>query len=218
MDRRVRLLPRLGGIIGGASVAGAEWRAGTVGTVLTWEPRRTRLLTARMGAAVILAAAIATLLQLLSLVLLLPAVLVNGTTAGADTGWWLALAAALVRASTLTALAALLALSIANIGRNTTAALAAIAGWLLVGEGLVRGLKPQWAAPPPRREPRHCAHLGAARGRPRNPQSRPSPRHTARLHRHSRHRLDRHLPTPRPRGLNRRVRREEPPFALTRML
>ena len=135
----------LGGVIGGASVAGAEWRAGTVGTVLTWEPRRTRLLTARMGAAAILAAAIATLLQLLSLVLLLPAVLVNGTTAGADSGWWLALAAALVRASTLTALAALLALSIANIGRNTTAALAAIAGWLLVGEGLVRGLKPQWA-------------------------------------------------------------------------
>ncbi len=52
----------VGGMIGGASVAGAEWRAGTVATVLTFEPRRTRLLTARIGAAAILAAVIATLL------------------------------------------------------------------------------------------------------------------------------------------------------------
>jgi hypothetical protein len=134
----------VGGMIGGASVAGAEWRAGTVATVLTWEPRRTRLLGARMLASAILAAVIATLLQLLSLALLLPAVLVNGTTAGVDGEWWVGLAAAIARASALTALAALLALSIANIGRNTTAALAAITGWLLVGEGLVRGLKPSW--------------------------------------------------------------------------
>ena len=135
----------IGGMIGGASVAGAEWRAGTVATVLTWEPRRTRLLAARMGAAGILAAAIATVLQLCSLVLLLPAVVVNGTTAGTDGAWWLGLAGAVGRASALTALAAVLALAIANIGRNTTAALAAITGWLLVGEGLVRGLKPGWA-------------------------------------------------------------------------
>jgi len=110
-----------------------------------WGPRRARLLTARMGAAGILAALIATLLQLVSLALLLPAVLVNGTTAGADGGWWLGLAAAVVRSSLLTALAAVLALSIANIGRNTAAALTAITGWLLVGEGLIRGLKPSWA-------------------------------------------------------------------------
>jgi len=134
----------VGAMIGGASVAGAEWRAGTVATVLTWEPRRTRLLTARMGAAAILAAVIATLLQLLSLVLLSPAVLLNGTTEGADSGWWLGLAGAIARASALTGLTAVLALAIANIGRNTTAALAAITGWLLVGEGLVRGLEPSW--------------------------------------------------------------------------
>ena len=37
----------------GASAVGAEYRAGTVTTILTWEPRRTRLLLARIGAAVI---------------------------------------------------------------------------------------------------------------------------------------------------------------------
>ncbi len=30
----------MGGLFGGATVAGAEWRAGTVTTLLTWEPRR----------------------------------------------------------------------------------------------------------------------------------------------------------------------------------
>lgn len=135
----------VGGMIGGASVAGAEWRASTVDTILTWEPRRTRLLCARIAGAGILAAVIATLLQLISLALLLPAVLINGTTTGTDRTWWLGLASAIGRASALTALAAVLALAIANIGRNTTAALAVITGWLLVAEGLLRNLKPGWA-------------------------------------------------------------------------
>ncbi|MGH8991361.1 MAG: hypothetical protein ACRDZ7_07530, partial [Acidimicrobiia bacterium] len=33
----------VGGLLGGAAVVGGEWKAGTVGTVLTWEPRRVRL-------------------------------------------------------------------------------------------------------------------------------------------------------------------------------
>jgi hypothetical protein len=38
----------------------------------------------------------------------------------------------------------MLGLAIANLGRNTTAALAVICGWLLVVEGLVRALRPEW--------------------------------------------------------------------------
>jgi hypothetical protein len=135
----------IGALIGGASVAGAEWRAGTVATVLTWEPRRTRLLTARMASAAVLAAVIAALLQVIFLAAAVPAVLLNGSTAGTDADWWLGLTTAVVRGSLLSGLAAVLALSIANLGRNTTAALAVVGGWLLVGEGLVRGLKPAWA-------------------------------------------------------------------------
>jgi hypothetical protein len=44
------LLLVMGALVGGASVAGAEWRAGTVTTVLTWEPRRVRLNLARTAA------------------------------------------------------------------------------------------------------------------------------------------------------------------------
>jgi hypothetical protein len=135
----------IGGMIGGASVAGAEWRFGTVASVLTWEPRRTRLLTARLAAAASLAAAIAFALQVLSLLLLAPAVAFNGTTAGTDLGWWLGLGAAMLRVSLLTALAAVLGVAIANLGRNTTAALATICGWLLVVEGLIRTLRPGWS-------------------------------------------------------------------------
>jgi hypothetical protein len=135
----------IGGMIGGASVAGAEWRWGTVSTLLTWEPRRTRLLGARLGSAAILAATISFALQVVSLLLLTPAVLTTGSTAGTDLEWWLGLVAAMLRISALTALAAVLGLAIANLGRNTTAALAVICGWLLVVEGLIRALRPGWS-------------------------------------------------------------------------
>src|SRR4051794_21521017 len=49
----------IGGIIGGAAVAGAEWRAGTITTVLTWEPRRVRLNLTRTAACGIAAFVIA---------------------------------------------------------------------------------------------------------------------------------------------------------------
>ena len=44
------LMLLVGGLLGGASVVGAEWRSGTVITVLTWEPRRVRLLASERAA------------------------------------------------------------------------------------------------------------------------------------------------------------------------
>jgi hypothetical protein len=49
----------VGALVGGATVAGAEWRAGTVTALLTWEPRRVRVHLARVVACTMLAAAIA---------------------------------------------------------------------------------------------------------------------------------------------------------------
>ena len=132
----------LGGMFGGATVAGAEWRYGTVTTTLTWEPRRLRLHGARLAAAGILAGAIAAALQCLFLAALLPAVLANGSTAGTDAGWWWELAAVVARISVLTAGAAVLALSLATRGRNTAFALVTVFAWLLVVENLIRGLRP----------------------------------------------------------------------------
>ena len=65
----------LGGLFGGATVAGAEWRAGTVTTLLTWEPRRLRVHLSRCAACAVLAAVISFALQAVFLASLLPAVL-----------------------------------------------------------------------------------------------------------------------------------------------
>ncbi len=135
----------IGGFFAGAAVAGAEWRAGTITTVLTWEPRRVRLHLARTAACGILAFVIAFLLQVVFLASFLPAVLANGSTAGADSNWWQALALAMARSSLLTALAAMLAVGLATLGRNTAFALASVFAWMAVVEGLIRGLRPGWA-------------------------------------------------------------------------
>jgi len=131
-----------GGLIGGATVGGAEWRAGTITTLLTWEPRRVRLQLARCAACATLAALISFLLQIVFLAALLPAPLANGSTAGLDGPWWTALLAATARTSLLTAAAATLGCALSTLGRNTAFALVTVFAWITVVEGLIRGLRP----------------------------------------------------------------------------
>jgi hypothetical protein len=135
----------MGGFIGGASVAGAEWRAGTIATVLTWEPRRFRLHMARTLACGMLAFLIATALQLVFLVALVPAVVANGSSEGLDASWWVALLAAAVRTSLLTSIAAMLGVALATLGRNTAFALVVVFAWVAVVENVLRGLQPDLA-------------------------------------------------------------------------
>jgi hypothetical protein len=72
-------------------------------------------------------------------------VFAHGTTAGADASWWSALALAMLRTGLLTALAAVVGVALATIGRNTAFALGVVFAWLAVAEGLIRGLRPSWA-------------------------------------------------------------------------
>ena len=132
----------VGAAICGASVTGAEWRAGTITTVLTWEPSRIRLHAARTASAGILAFVIGTGLQVAFLASAVPAVALNGTTTGTGAAWWGGLLAAVARISVITALVAVLAASIATIGRNTSAALIALAAWALVVERTIAALRP----------------------------------------------------------------------------
>jgi ABC-2 type transport system permease protein len=135
----------MGGLIGGASVVGAEWRAGTVTTLLTWEPRRLRVLGARIGATTVLAAVIACALQVLLLAAFLPSVVGHGTTAGVDGEWVWSLIGAIARIGAVTGLAAALAAALATIARNTAAAVVAPFVWFALVEPLVRGLAPERA-------------------------------------------------------------------------
>ena len=63
----------VGAAICGASVAGAEWKAGTITTALTWEPARLRLHAARTASAAILAFAIGFALEVVYLAAAVPA-------------------------------------------------------------------------------------------------------------------------------------------------
>lgn len=135
----------LGAFFGGATVAGGEWRAGTVATVLTWEPRRLRLHAARSASATVLALGISFVLQVIFLTAFVPAVLANGTTDGVDGSFWWGLLGAMGRTSLLSAAAALLAVALATVARNTAFAVIAMFTWLMVVEGLIRGLRPSWA-------------------------------------------------------------------------
>ena len=79
----------IGAAICGASVAGAEWKWGTVTTALTWEPRRVRLHLARTLSAGVLAFFIGLALQVIFFVAALPAVFAHGNTDGVDGAWWI---------------------------------------------------------------------------------------------------------------------------------
>ena len=135
----------IGGFFAGAAVAGAEWRAGTITTVLTWEPRRVRLNLTRTAACGICAFVVALVLQVVFLASFLPAVFANGTTTGTSSGWWTSLALALGRTALITSFAAMLAVALATLGRNTAFALAAVFAWIVVIEGMIRGMRPAWA-------------------------------------------------------------------------
>ena len=132
----------LGGFFGGATVAGAEWRAGTITTVLTWEPRRLRLHSARLASGAILAFVISFALQVVFLASFAPAVVFNGTSDGVDGSFWYSLAVVMARTSVITAAAAVLAMSLATAARNTAFAVIAMFAWIVVIEGLIRALKP----------------------------------------------------------------------------
>src|SRR5687768_4237204 len=62
----------MGALIGGAAVVGGEWWSGGVTTLLTWDPRRVRVLLARLAAIVTCSFVIGVALQLVALAALVP--------------------------------------------------------------------------------------------------------------------------------------------------
>jgi len=134
----------IGGLIGGASVIGAEWRAGTMATLLTWEPRRVRVAVVKLAVVGSLAAVIHVLLQAVFAGALLPTILTKGTTAGADAVWWRGAVGAVARGAAITGMAATLGGAIAMIGRNTSATLGAAFAYVMILEQLLRAWRPEF--------------------------------------------------------------------------
>ena len=141
----VFLMLIVGALIGGAMVTGGEWRAGTVVTVSTWEPRRVRLLGARFLACAVLAAVIGLGLLALFVAATLPVAFAKGSTAGVDGAFVVALAGGVARGLSIVALAAVVGAAVANLGRTSTAAIVGLFGYNAIVEPVLRGVWPRKA-------------------------------------------------------------------------
>jgi ABC-2 type transport system permease protein len=126
-----------------ASSIGAEWESGTFAALLTWEPRRPRVLAAKV---VVPVAAMTVVAALLGSVLLLGADLaaaIRGTTAGTTPQLVHELLSMAGRCLGLIALVSLIGAALATVTRHTVAVVAAIGGYLVAGE-LVGGIVSTW--------------------------------------------------------------------------
>lgn len=127
----------------GATSIGAEWQKGTLQTILTWEPRRLRLIGAKLAASALVVALGFLFLEGLLALVLWPAAAFRGSTVGADAQWLVGLVGVVSRGAAVAVIAASVGFAIATVGRNTAAALGVGFLYISVIEGLVRGLRPQ---------------------------------------------------------------------------
>ena len=137
------LLVMFGWIVG-ASAIGAEWQAGTMTTLLTWESRRVRLLLAKVLACAGVVFAGAILLQLVLGGALLPSALWRGSTRGVDANWLREVAGIVVRAGVIASIAAVLGFSLASVARHTAAGLGIAFALSAVIEPLLGAWRPNW--------------------------------------------------------------------------
>jgi ABC-type transport system involved in multi-copper enzyme maturation permease subunit len=132
------------GLAFGASFIGAEWHAGTVTPLLTWQPRRVLVFVTKALAGFLAVVASAIALQaILGLALWLVAAL-RGTTEGADVAWLAETAGVAGRGAIIAGLMSVLGFAIGSTARNTTVALIIGFVYFAIGESILRGLKPAW--------------------------------------------------------------------------
>jgi ABC-2 type transport system permease protein len=134
----------LGAMLVGASLVGAEWHAGTMTTLLTWEPRRARVLAAKTIAAAVVTFVLGLVLLGILVGLLTLVAATRGITAGLPDAFWGNVVGGVLRASAAASIASVIGIAIAMIGRNTAAAIGIGFAYLGVVEQLIRGLRPAW--------------------------------------------------------------------------
>lgn len=127
-------------IVLGASLVGAEYRAGTLETLLVWEPRRLRVLAAKLAAAAVVASCFYLAFQALLASALLPTAALRGVTEGADASWLGHLVTSLVRNGAIVAALGVVGGAFAVLTRNTGGAIALVAAYLIGVEAVVRNL------------------------------------------------------------------------------
>jgi ABC-2 type transport system permease protein len=120
--RAVAVICAIAAFLLGASAAGAEWAAGTMQALLFWEPRRIRVVLAKVLGLVIVVAVLVIAAQALFTGAALLAGILRGTTAGLTGDFWISHLLLVTRAVGIAGFAAVLGFSIAFGARVTAAA------------------------------------------------------------------------------------------------
>jgi ABC-2 type transport system permease protein len=121
----------------GASFVGAEWGTGSLATLLTWEPRRGRVLVAKVVVcALLLAVSVAILLAFVAVVFY-PVAVFRGTTQGVTGSMWWTLAGIWARAGGLAIFAGAIGGGLATLTRNTAGGLGAGLVYALIADPLL---------------------------------------------------------------------------------
>ena len=139
--RGISFIAMLIGLVIGASSVGASWQSGTMTTILTWEPRRTRVALVRAGVVGLMVLALVAILLGILVALYSFATSVRGVTT-TPAGWGSEILRLLLSVSLLAGAASVIGGAIAMLGRNTAAALGGVFVYLTVFEGVLRGLRP----------------------------------------------------------------------------
>lgn len=126
--------------LAGSTYAGAEWAAGTVQALLYWEPRRVRVLLAKIAALSVSVVAVGILGHLVLTSFAAAASNVDGSLAGLDGQFWRSLVVDDVRALALGVFGGALAFGIAGLTRSTGAALGAGFVYFAILENALRAL------------------------------------------------------------------------------
>lgn len=121
-----------------ASSIGAEWNSGGMANLLLWHPNRFKVWGVKLGAAATVTTAVIAGVMILGFLLLYPAAAVRGEVGTLDGAWWSDTLAILVRTLALTVGMAVFGASLAMLGRHTAIAGGVVAGYLIVGDLLVR--------------------------------------------------------------------------------
>jgi ABC-2 type transport system permease protein len=129
----------------GATFMGAEWGAGTMTTILTWEPRRLRVFSAKVLGGIAFVFVAVMVGQWLLVGLLAPVAVLRGSTEGVDAGWLVETLEVAARSALVASIAAVIGMAIASAARNTGAALIVAFVYFAVIENLMRGFRPNWA-------------------------------------------------------------------------
>ncbi len=130
------LILGLAGWLMGSTLIGADWANGTMGMLLTWEPRRSRLLTAKLCAVALVTLVLSAVL-LAALVLGLVGVAQTRGLTGVSSGFWTDVGFASVRVVIISTAAAVAAGAVAFVARSATFAVATLFVYLVAVEGPV---------------------------------------------------------------------------------